>query len=206
MPPAPRVSPDFLNRAPRSAALALNSAHRRAAPIDVTEVAKRSMEISVVSTSERPDLVPVVARWLWDEWRRRDGHSFEQTLEAVHESVTARHMPRTFILLADGQPVGTASLAAHDLDDRPDLSPWLADVFVLPAARGRGHAVRLVAAAEAECRAASIPTLWLYTGAAERFYARNGWRTVETIQRVGGRYALMRRELFGRASPPSEPA
>ena len=164
------------------------------------------MGVSVVSTSERPDLVPEVARWLWHEWWRRNGHSFEETVDAVRESVTARPMPRTFILLADGQPVGTASLAARDLEERPDLSPWLADVFVLPAARGRGHAVRLVGAVEAECRAASIPTLWLYTRAAERLYARNGWRTVETIQRNGGRYALMRRDLFGRAVPPSEPA
>ncbi len=164
------------------------------------------MEISVVSTSERSDLVPEVARWLWDEWWRRDGHSFEQTLDAVRQSVTARLMPRTFILLADGQPVGTASLAASDLDERPDLSPWLAGVFVLPAARGRGHAAHLIAAVEEECRAASISPLWLYTRAAERLYARNGWRTVETIQRNGTPCALMRRDLFGRALAPSERA
>ena len=154
------------------------------------------MDISVVSTSERPDLVPVVARWLWDEWWRRNGHSFEQTLAAVSESVTARPMPRAFILLADGQPVGAASLVAHDLDERPDLSPWLAGVLVLPAARRRGHAARLVAAVEAECRAASIPTLWLYTRTAEPLYARIGWRTVESFQRNGNAYALMRRDLF----------
>jgi hypothetical protein len=49
-------------------------------------------------------------------------------------------MPRTFILLADGEPVGTASLAAHDLDERPDLTPWLAGVFVDPHTRGQGYA------------------------------------------------------------------
>jgi len=172
------------------------------APIGVISEA---MDISVVSTSERPDLVPEVARWLWDEWRRRGGHSFEQTLDAVWESVTARPMPRTFILLADGQPVGTASLAARDLDERADLSPWLAGVFVLPAARRQAHAARLVAAVEAECRAASIPTLWLYTRTAERLYARHGWRTVESFQRKGNAHALMRRDLFERIDAPSGP-
>lgn len=164
------------------------------------------MGISVVSTSERSDLVPEVARWLWDQWWRRDGHSFEQTLDAVRESVSARPMPRTFILLADGQPLGTASLAARDLDERPDLSPWLAGVFVLPAARRQGHAVRLVAAVEAECRAVSIPTLWLYTRTAERLYARNGWRTVESFQRNGNAHVLMRRDLFPRPGASSERA
>src|ERR1700733_5752221 len=92
----------------------------------------RRMKILIVSTADRPDLVPVVAGWLWSEWRRKKGQSFEETLRAVQESVTARLLARTFVLLADGQPVGTASLAAHDLEERPELSPWLAAVFVAP--------------------------------------------------------------------------
>ena len=161
------------------------------------------MDISVVSTAERPDLVPVVARWLWDEWRRRDGHSLEQTLDVVRESVVARPMPRTFVLLVDGQPLGTASLVAHDLDERPDLSPWLAGVLVLPTERRQGHGARLVAAVEAECRVAEIPALWLYTRTAEPLYARMGWKTVESFQRNGKTYALMRRDLLQRIDAPN---
>ena len=66
--------------------------------------------LEIVATSDRPDLAPVVARWLWDEFWQANGHSFEETLEAVAHSVTAQPMPRTFILLRDGAPVGTASL------------------------------------------------------------------------------------------------
>jgi len=88
-------------------------------------------------------------------------------------------------------------LVAHDLDERPDLTPWLADVFVEPSARGRGHASRrLISAVEQEARAASIPTLWLYTIAAERIYARAGWQTVETVQHGGKPVALMKRKLI----------
>ena len=137
------------------------------------------MKISIVSTAERADLVPLVARWLWDEFWRRDGYSLDGTRAAVEESVTAPTMPRTFILLADGEPLGTASLAAEDLDARPDLTPWLAGVYVEPHARGRGYATHLIAKVEEECRAASISTLWLYTRTAESLYARVGWRTVE---------------------------
>jgi GNAT superfamily N-acetyltransferase len=154
------------------------------------------MQTSVVSTSDRPDLVPTVAHWLWDAFWNSDGYSLEHTLAAVRESVTARPMPRTLILLANGEPVGTASLAAHDLDERPDLTPWLAGVFVVPHARGRGHAGRLISAVEKEARTASIPTLWLYTNTAERIYARAGWQTVETVQHGGKPVALMRRELI----------
>jgi GNAT superfamily N-acetyltransferase len=149
----------------------------------------------VVSTSQRPDLAPVVASWLWGEFWRARGHSLEQTLEAVRISVTAPLMPRTFVLLVDGRPVGTASLAAQDLEERPDLTPWLAGVFVEPEARGRGLAASLIGAVEDECRRAAIPTLWLYTRTAEKVYARAGWRTVETVAHDGKSYALMRRDL-----------
>src|ERR1700722_3884575 len=157
------------------------------------------LQTSVVSTFDRPDLVPLVAGWLWDGFWRAGGHSLADTLEAVKESVTARPMPRTFILLVGGRPVGTASLVRHDLDDRPDLTPWLAGVFVAPHVRGRGYAAHLIAAVEQAARTGAIPTLWLYTNTAERIYARAGWRTVDTIQHDGRKFALMRQDLMGAA-------
>ena len=153
--------------------------------------------ISIVSTSDRPDLVPMIAHWLWEAFWHDSGKPFEQLLAAVRESsVAASLMPRTFILLADGEPVGTASLVAHDLDERPDLTPWLAGVFVKPHARGQGYAGHLVSVVEQTARSASIPTLWLYTNKAERIYARVGWRKVETVQHSGRPFALMRRDLL----------
>ena len=105
-------------------------------------------------------------------------------------------MPRTFVLLVDDEPVGTASLVAHDLDERPDLTPWLAGVFVAPHARRQGYAVQLVRAVEQEARKASVSTLWLYTNTAERIYARAGWQTVEIVQHDGKSFSLMRRDLL----------
>jgi GNAT superfamily N-acetyltransferase len=104
-------------------------------------------------------------------------------------------MPRTFVLLVDDRPVGTASLAEQDLEERPDLTPWLAGVFVEPESRGRGLAAELIAAVEGECRKMAIPMLWLYTRTAEKVYIRAGWRTVETVAHNGKPYALMRRDL-----------
>ena len=78
-----------------------------------------------------------------------------------------------------------SSLASKDLDERPNLCPWLAGVFVTPEARGRGHALRLVSAVEAACRDAAIQTVWLYTSTAEGLYRRAGWQAVEYLQRQG---------------------
>jgi GNAT superfamily N-acetyltransferase len=163
------------------------------------------MQHYIVSISDRPDLAPVVTKWLWETFLRDQGHSFEHTLNALKESAAARPappsfmMPLTFVLIADGEPVGTGTLAAHDLPARPDLTPWLAGMFVEPHARGRGYAAHLIAAVEEQARTALVPTLWLHTNpATERVYARAGWRTVKTVQHNGKPFALMRRDLVPR--------
>ena len=150
----------------------------------------------IVRIADRPDLVPTVADWLWHEWWRDDGYTLEQTRDAVAASVSPSGPPQTFVLLDDGKPVGTASLVAHDLDERPDLTPWLAGVFVVPEARNQRYAMHLIRAVEAACRDAGIGTVWLFTADAERVYARAGWHSVEAIERDGRRpVMLMRRNL-----------
>ena len=105
-----------------------------------------------------------------------------------------RHRPS--VPLVDNRPVGTASLVAHDLDERPNLTPWLAGVLVIPEERGRGHVIHLIQAVEVACRSAGVGTVWLHTTDAERVYARAVWHTAEVIQRRGrSLVTLMRRDL-----------
>ena len=154
------------------------------------------MPTSIVSTSDRPDLVEVTARWRWEAFVR-DTEPFEGVLKRAQRTASmGLAIPRTLVLLVDDVPVGTASLKAHDLEERLDLTPWLAGMFVAPCARGQGYAAVLIAAIEEEARKASISTLWLYTNTAEQVYARVGWRTVEIVLHDGKPFALMRRDLL----------
>ena len=124
--------------------------------------------------------------------------TLEQTIAVYADCVAERGAPQTFVLLEDDRPVGTATLAREDLDERPELTPWLAGVFVVPDRRGRGYVQHLLAVFEAACRAASIEVVWLYTSKAERIYRRAGWETVEVIERQGRRsVTLMRRVILG---------
>ena len=105
-------------------------------------------------------------------------------------------IPQTFVLLHDGTPIGTSSLVAEDLKERPSLTPWMASVFVVPEARRRGHVIPLIQAVEAAAVAASIPTLWLHTENAQRIYAQAGWRTVEIVDRKGKTAVTVMRRDF----------
>jgi len=149
----------------------------------------------IVKILQRPDLAPLVADWIWEAFWQHDGYTLEQTLEAVSGATSLSGPPQTFVLLVDGMPVGTASLDSKDLDERRDLTPWLASVFVIPKARGNGYVAHLVSAVELACRNASISTLWLHTHTAEQIYANVGWHTVDYFYHNGQRTALMQRNL-----------
>ena len=161
-----------------------------------------STERLVVTTiAKRPDLLPIVAEWLWREFWQREGRSLEQTQAVYAECCAEVGALQTFVLLAGDTPVGTVTLARRDLDERPDLTPWLAGVFVVPDARGRGYVRHLLAAFDEACQAASITTAWLYTNTAERVYLRGGWQVEEIIQCQGKPLTtLMRRDLPSQAS------
>lgn len=70
----------------------------------------------------------------------------------------------------DGAQVGFARLVS----DRATYA-WLCDVFVLPAARGRGVAGRLVQAAVARARADGVRRVMLATLDAHGLYRRHGF-------------------------------
>jgi GNAT superfamily N-acetyltransferase len=158
----------------------------------------------IVTTSDRPDLAPIVAAWLVKEFGYPGGRTPEQ--------VTARILAppngpeETFVLLEHDKPVGTASLTHDDLKSRPDLTPWLAGVYIEPSARGRGHATALVRRVEAFAATAGVSTLWLYTWTAESLYARLGWQRVGPETDRGKEVVLMTRHLPTRTNSSSRGA
>lgn len=150
---------------------------------------------SIVSTSQRLDLVAVTATWRWEAFYRESGRPFEDVLEVANRTATlARLISRSLVLPLVGEPIGTASLTSHDLDERPELTPWLAGMYVAPHARWQGYAMRLISTIDEQASAGSIAALWLYTNTAERIYAGAGWETVEIVQHNAKPFALMRRD------------
>lgn len=155
------------------------------------------MPTRILAVSEHPELAPQVAAWLVEAFGRPGGRTVEQLTALI---LSPPNGPEDSFVLYDGDtPAGTASLAHDDLDSRPDLTPWLAGVYVPPQHRGRGHAAALVRHVEGVARAAGVATLWLYTWTAAPLYARLGW--VEAGREIEPKrnqpVVLMRRDLAG---------
>jgi GNAT superfamily N-acetyltransferase len=152
-------------------------------------------DITIVSTLERPDLIKVAAAWYWAQSGRENGHTLMGCEGWLSGHMARVGPPQCFVLLEEDTPAAMVTFEHYDLDARMDLSPWLADLVVTPASRGRGHAIRLVRHTEAACRAAGIPELYLNTEGAAPLYARLGWEEIGTEMHKGHPVTVMRRVL-----------
>lgn len=155
------------------------------------------MPARILAVSDHPALAPQVATWLVEAFGRPGGRSVAELTALILGP--AKGPEESFVLFDGDTPAGTASLAHDDLDSRPDLTPWLAGVYVPPEHRGRGHASALVRHVEASARAAGIGTLWLYTWTAAPLYAGLGWIRVGLEHEIKRNIpvVLMRRDLAG---------
>jgi len=151
---------------------------------------------SIVSTRDHSELVPVTGHWRWQGFFKDRGIGLQDVLRYERERASSREcLPRTFVLLEEREPVGMVTLVENDLEIRPNLNPWLADLYVAEPFRGRGHGLRLVRGMETKAREKGIGRLWLFTTNAAKLYARAGWIVVETVTRHGEAMTIMSREL-----------
>lgn len=140
--------------------------------------------------------VATLAGWARAEWGHLNpGREAASAVAAFREHCGPAGVPSVFAALAGERPVGMASLVVDDMSDRPELTPWLASVYVRPEWRGRGLASTLVRRVEDEARAHGVERLYLYTPDQQARYRRLGWRDREARDYRGEAVTLMQREL-----------
>jgi GNAT superfamily N-acetyltransferase len=148
--------------------------------------------VRIENLAAHPALAPVLAAWVQAEWGHLLPERTEEMLVAAFRQRTAPHViPESFVAMAGDRPVGMASLIEDDMKTRPDLSPWLAAVYVLPEFRNRGVGSRLVQAVMAEASTLGVERLYLFTPDQEAFYRRLGWRTLERTNYRGENVVIM---------------
>jgi GNAT superfamily N-acetyltransferase len=153
------------------------------------------MHQEVVALRDRPELLTFVAKWAHEEFWSHAGKTLEETHDLFMPVPRPEWLPCTFVLVENGTPIGMASIVEHDLESRPQWTPWLAAVVVDRDARGRGHSRTLVRFIEDFARRNGVETLWLFTWSAEAVYAKFGWRPVERLHHSTREVVVMNRTL-----------
>lgn len=143
-----------------------------------------------------PALLPQLARLHFDEWSHfRPDETLEGRTLRLRDYCGRASVPTVVVALEGATLCGSAMLVSHELEDRPDLKPWLDGVYVVPAHRGRGLGSALVECIVAEARSMRIPALYLYTPDAESLYSRLGWAVIERRQHRGASVTVMSKQI-----------
>ena len=152
------------------------------------------MQIELLA--DRPEFIPTLAEWHFREWAYlRPGDSVANRIRLLHERCGRRELPITFVASSGAQLLGSAMLMHHEMDSRPQYTPWLAGVFVSPAERQRGIGSALTQHVVSEAAARGFSTLYLFTPTAEAFFSRLGWSIVERTRYRDADVTIMSREV-----------
>src|ERR1700754_2927744 len=110
---------------------------------------------------QRPEFFDVVADRIWRASWKEIGYPLEYIAGRLAEDLNAEPLRMARVAPAGAEFLGTSSVIAADLEERPQLTPWVAAVWVEPHARSRGVGGALVERAARDCFALGISRAYL---------------------------------------------
>jgi predicted N-acetyltransferase YhbS len=135
---------------------------------------------SISDLRQRPEFFDVVADRIWRAWWQDSGQPPDYIAGRLRENLNAEPVPMALVAHDGPAFLGTASVIASDLAERPHYAPWIAAVWVEPQHRSRGIGAALVERATQGGFASGASRIYLCarrdrTG----FYQRLGWTEIE---------------------------
>ena len=151
--------------------------------------------MEIINLKDAPGHLETLATWHQQEWSYLNpGQTLSDRIVKMQKYLNTDFVPSTYIAI-DEHLLGSAAIVAHDMDDRPELSPWLASVFVTPEHRRKGIGAQLVKHVVAQASQHGLRDLFLYTPDQMKFYEKLGWHCLEQTPYHGHDMTIMAYKL-----------
>ena len=122
-----------------------------------------------------------LTEWMYNWWGKRDGYSLEAGKCFMKHSMEENRLPQTYGLFLDNKIIGMYQFTYDDLSVRPDIYPWLANVYIDEKYRGKGYGRKLLESVFDNAKEnINFGEIFLYTkhiGLYEKF----GWTFIEEV-------------------------
>jgi N-acetylglutamate synthase-like GNAT family acetyltransferase len=152
--------------------------------------------MKIINLADAPEHIPQIASWHHAQWGYLNpGSSLEQRIFKMQRYLTSAAIPTMFIAVEGQELLGTAALVESDMDSHPELSPWLASVYVNADYRQQGIGAQLVKSLATAAKIQGIKTLYLFTPDQRHFYEQLGWQFMAQESYRGGNATLMKLDL-----------
>jgi len=121
--------------------------------------------------------------------------TLEGRVNAINDCAKPNGIPSIYIAISEGRLIGSAALVQSDMDTKPDLSPWIAAIYVKEDFRRQGIATQLIDRCEKEALRSNVSVLFLFTEFASRFYETLDWCHLERCDYRGVTVDVMRKQI-----------
>lgn len=121
-----------------------------------------------------------ITGWMYEWWGRKEHYSKEAVKCYMAHSFQTDRLPQTYGMYQGDSLIGIYQFVKDDLFVRPDIYPWLANVYIDFSCRGKGYGRLLLSSVKNSAVEAGLSELFLFTehcGLYEKF----GWEYAGTI-------------------------
>lgn len=142
--------------------------------------------LKIYNIKDKQNYIREVAELTQKEWgsRTNSDEEFNNKIENKVNKILinlSNHNYCKLILLKDEILVGFISIFPHDCDERPDLSPWYATMYVKKEFRGKGYSKLLNDSILTEAKNRGFTKIYLKTSLVS-YYEKFGANYIETLK------------------------
>lgn len=124
------------------------------------------------------NILDTITNWMYNWWGGKDGYTFDAVKCFMKHSLQKDRLPQTYGLFLNDSIIGMFQLTYEDLNVRPDIYPWLANVYVDENYRGEGYGrILLESVKEIAIKTLDFKELFLYTKH-KGLYEKFNWKYV----------------------------
>ena len=150
--------------------------------------------LQIYNIKDRPEFIEEVATLTQKEWgqtgltEEQFNNKVNKKIEKIKNSFENKFYCK-LILVENNTLIGFISIFPTDGEERKDLSPWYATMFVKEEYRGKGYSKILNNAILEEARRRGIQRIYLKTDLAN-YYEKFGAKYIENLSNVEKLYCI----------------
>lgn len=129
-------------------------------------------------TKQDESYISTICSWYYHWWGKEEGFTLEKMRVYVTNSMCQDRIPQTHIILKGQEIIGVYQFSITDLDVRPDIYPWLINVYIDQPYRRQGYFKLLMDSVRENCKKLGIQQIFLYT-THHGLYEKFGWEFIE---------------------------
>jgi len=136
------------------------------------------MQFQISPLSDLPSAISMLADWHHQQWQHLNDPAYDLSARIADykDLISSQPYPVMFVAHQDGTAFGSVRLIENDMDTHPELSPWMASLFVHEKYRLNRIGSALIQVIEKAAISLNFELIYLYTEDMQKLYKKHGWK------------------------------